>query len=135
MPCNEKCQECPRKIYVSDVTFADGTLTLNFPDTAAYLNGCKYCFVITTALPDEATVNAPVVVTVGAGTTEFPLLTRCGTQVIVQQLRSRRRYPFKVNTTAIGGNVTLLCCLPEVDTAPTLAALNLAPAAEGGAGA
>lgn len=132
MSCNYACKECERKVYVSDITFATGVLTLNFPDTMAYVNGCKYCFVLTTNLPDEATVNAPVVVTVGAGTTTFPLLSRCGAQVIVQQLRKRRRYPFKVSTTATGGSVTILCCLPEVD-GTTLAALN--DAVDGGAGA
>ena len=130
MSCNYACKECERKVYVADITFAAGVLTLNFPDTMAYVNGCKYCFVLTTNLPDAATVNSPVVVTVGAGTTTFPLLTRCGTQVVAQQLRTRRRYPFKVSTTATSGSVTILCCLPGVD-GTTLAALNDAP--EGGA--
>ena len=129
--CNCACKECEKKVYVSTITFAAGTLTLNFPDNMTDANGCKYCFVLTTALPDTATVNAPVVVTVGAGTTEFPLLDRCGAQVVAQQLRTRRRYPFRVSTTAAGGSVNLLCCLPEVD-GTTLAALN---AAEGGTGA
>ena len=129
MSCNTACRECDRKVYVSTITFAAGTLTLNFPDSMSYVNGCKYCFVLTTDLPDTATVNAPVVVTVGAGTTTFPLLDRCGRQVVVQQLRTRRRYPVRISTTATGGSVTVLCCLPDVD-GTTLAALN---DAEGGA--
>lgn len=129
MSCNTACRECDRKVYVSTITFAAGTLTLNFPDSMSYVNGCKYCFVLTTDLPDTATVNAPVVVTVGAGTTAFPLLDRCGRQVVVQQLRTRRRYPVRISTTATGGSVTVLCCLPDVD-GTTLAALN---DAEGGA--
>lgn len=131
MSCNNTCQECSRKVYVSDVTFAAGTLTLNFPDTVSYVNHCKYCFVITTTLPDTATINAPVVVTVGDGTTTFPLLTRCGAPVVAQQLRARRRYPFRVSTTATAGSIIILTCLPDVDN-PVLAALN---DAEGGAGA
>ena len=129
MNCNSACKECDRKVYVSTITFAADTLTLNFPDTMSYVNGRKYCFVLTTPLPDAATVNAPVVVTVGDGTTEFPLLDRCGTQVVAQQLRTRRRYPFRVGTTATGGTVTLLCGLPDVDGA-TAFALNDVP--EGG---
>ena len=129
MSCNTACRECDRKVYVSTITFAAGTLTLNFPDSMSYVNGCKYCFVLTTDLPDTATVNAPVVVTVGAGTTTFPLLDRCGRQVVVQQLRTRRRYPVRISTTATGGSVTVMCCLPDVD-GTTLAALN---DAEGGA--
>lgn len=129
MSCNTACRECDRKVYVSTITFAAGTLTLNFPDSMSYVNGCKYCFVLTTDLPDTATVNAPVVVTVGAGTTAFPLLDRCGRQVVVQQLRTRRRYPVRISTTATGGSVTVMCCLPDVD-GTTLATLN---DAEGGA--
>ena len=129
MSCNTACRECDRKVYVSTITFAAGTLTLNFPDSMSYVNGCKYCFVLTTDLPDTATVNAPVVVTVGTGTTAFPLLDRCGRQVVVQQLRTRRRYPVRISTTATGGSITVMCCLPDVD-GTTLATLN---DAEGGA--
>ena len=74
-------------------------------------------------IPLEATIAAPVVVTVGAGTTEFPLLTRCGAQVVAPQLRNRTKYKVRVNTTASGGSLSVLCGLPDTD-APTLAALN-----------
>ena len=129
MKCNN-CNECCRKAYVSTVTFAEGTLTLNFPDNISYTDGCKFCFVITTALPDGVTINAPVVATVGAGTTTFPVLDRCGAQVVAQQLRTRRRYPFRVSTNATSGSIVLLGCLPSVEST-ALAALN--DAAEGGA--
>ena len=131
MYCNS-CNECARKVYVSDATFADGTLTLNFPDTISYADGCKFCFVITTALPDTATINAPVVATIGTGTVEFPVLTRCGAQVVAQQLRSRRRYAFRVSTNTTGGSIIVTYCLPEIESV-NLAALNEAVA--GGAGA
>lgn len=128
MKCNN-CNECSRKVYVNTATFAAGTLTLNFPDNISYADGCKFCFVITTALPDTATLNAPVVATIGAGTTEFPLLDRCGAQVVAQQLRTRRRYPFRVSTNATSGSIVLLGCLPEIESV-NLAALN--DAATGG---
>ena len=129
MRCNS-CRECPRKAYVNTVTFAAGTLTLTLPDNISYTNCGKFCFIITTALPDAATVNAPVVAVVGDGTTEFPVLDRCGAQVVAQQLRTRRRYPFRVSTNATSGSIVLLGCLPDVEST-TLAALN--DAAEGGA--
>ena len=132
MSCNTACRECSRKIYVSTITFAADTLTLNFTDTMSYVNGSIYCFVLTTNLPDAATVNSPVVVTVGDRTTEFPLLDRCGRPVVAKQLLTRRRYPIRVSTTATGGSITVLCGLPETD-GTTLAALN--DAVEGGAGA
>ena len=132
MRCNRcnSCRECACKAYVNTVTFADGTLTLTLPDNISYTNGGRFCFIITTPLPDEATVNAPVVAVVGTGTTEFPVLDRCGAQVVAQQLRTRRRYPFRVSTNATSGSVVLLCDLPDVDNT-VLAALN--DAAEGGA--
>ena len=133
MRCNNycgNCDECERKIYVNTATFAAGTLTLTLPDDISYNNGCKYCFIITTALPEERTVNAPVVAVIGTGTVEFPLLTRCGAQVVAQQLRTRRRYPFRVSTSATSGSIVILRCLPDVENT-TLAALN--DAAEGGA--
>lgn len=128
--CCGNCDECRSKAYVSTVTFADGTLTLNFPDTISYADGCKFCFVIATALPDGVTLNAPVVATIGTGTTEFPLLDRCGAQVVAQQLRTRRRYPFRVSTNATSGSIVLLGCLPQIESV-NLAALN--DAVEGGA--
>lgn len=130
MNCCNSCDECKRKVYISEAAFADGTLTLTLPDDASYNDGCRYCFIITTALPDEATINAPVVAVIGDGTVEFPLLTRCGAQVVAQQLRTRRRYPFRVSTSATSGSIVILRCLPEVESL-NLAALN--DAVEGGA--
>ena len=125
MNCNKCgcCDECNRKVYVNTAAFADGTLTLTLPDNISYNDGCKYCFIITTALPDEATINAPVVAVIGTGTVEFPLFTRCGAQVVAQQLRTRRRYPFRVSTSATSGSIVILRCLPDVESV-NLAALN-----------
>ena len=132
MSCNQSCAECKRKIYVNTVAFTDGTLILTLPDDRSYTDGCQYCFVITTAIPDTVTRNAPVAAVVGAGTVQFPLLTRCGAQVLEQQITSRQRYPFRVSTTAAGGNLVILRALPCVERT-TLDALN--DAVEGGAGA
>lgn len=122
MACGS-CRECSRKVYVATTAFTDGNLVLTLPSTAAYNKGCKYCLIITTALPAGLTRNAPVVAVVGDGTTQFPLLTRCGAPVLEQQISPRRRYPVRVNTTASGGSLSVLCDLPEVDYT-TLAALN-----------
>ena len=132
MSCNRSCCECPRKVYVNTVAFTDGTLVLTLPDTQSYTDGCQYCFVITTAIPNTVTRNAPVAAVVGAGTVQFPLLTRCGAQVLEQQIDSRCRYPFRVVTTEAGGSLVILRDLPGVSRT-TLAALN--DATEGGAGA
>lgn len=129
--CNSCCRECSRKAYINTVEFTDGSLVLTLPDNISYSNCGKYCFIITTDLPDTATINAPVVAVVGDGTTQFPILDRCGAQVVAQQLRTRCRYPFRVSTSAASGTITILSKLPCVEI-NTLAALN---DAEGGAGA
>ena len=134
--CNGICAGCKQKVYVNTVTFTDGTLILTLPATTSYDNYCKYCFVITTALPDGITRDAPVVAIVEGGTVQFPLLTICGAQVLEQQINTRQRYPFRVATSAAGGSLTILRPLPIVETT-TLAALNdaEAPADGGGGGA
>lgn len=136
MSCCNSCSECPYKVVVSTVTLVDGALVLTLPDTQRYANGCKYCFILGTALPAGVPIDTPVSAVVGDGTVQFPLLTRCGAPVVAQQLNSRQRYPFRVATTATGGNLVILRCLPDVERV-TLAALNDAVAAvpAGGAGA
>ena len=132
MACNRSCRECPKKVYVNTVAFTDGVLILTLPADKTYTDGRQYCFVITTSIPNTVTRNAPVAAVIGTGTVQYPLLTRCGAQVLEQQLTSRERYPFRVSTTAAGGNLVILRALPCVERT-TLAALN--DAAEGGAGA
>lgn len=130
---NNSCGKlCPHFVVTTAVTFADGTLTLTLPDDVTYSDRQKYCIVIGQTIPAAATLNAPVVAVIGAGTTEFPLVTCCGAPVVSQQVSTRRRYPARVSTTAAGGTFRLLCRLPDVDST-ALTALN--DAAEGGAGA
>jgi hypothetical protein len=48
---------------------------------------------LTEPIPDTATITAPVVITIGAGTVAYPLLSRCGGQVTAASLRSGYSYP------------------------------------------
>lgn len=121
---NNKCGKlCDHFVVTTAVAFADGTLTLTLPDDVTYSNGEKYCIVIGQNRPDTTTLNAPVVAVIGTGTTEFPLLTRCGAPVVAQQVGTRRKYPAYVTTTATGGTFKVLRDLPCVE-ATTLNALN-----------
>ena len=114
MACKNICKLCDRLIISQAVTFADGTLTINLP-AGSYANGCKYCIVIAQTIPAETTITAPVVVTIGDGTEEYPL-TGCNcAQLIACQIRTRTKYAAKVATTATGGTFRLLgkpCCGP-----------------------
>ena len=131
---NNTCGKlCDHFVVTTAVAFADGTLTLTLPDDITYGNCEKYCIVIRQTIPDTTTINAPVVAVIGTGTTEFPLLTRCGAPVVAQQVSTRHKYPVLVATTAAGGSLKVLRDLPYVESA-SLGALNDA-VAEGGAGA
>lgn len=115
MACKPVCKLCDKLIISQAVTFADGTLTINIP-AGSYGDGRKYCIVIAQAIPDATTINAPVVVTIGAGTAQYPL-TKCDcSQVTACGIRTRTRYSTVVSTNATGGVFKLLgrtCCAPN----------------------
>lgn len=112
--CANVCKLCKKLIISQAVTFATGTLTVNIPD-GTYNNCEKYCLVIAQAIPDTATINAPVVVTIGTGTTTFPLVDCTGTPVTAGAIRTRTRYATRVNTTTTGGSFRLLGRLCSVN--------------------
>lgn len=132
MSCKPVCKLCDRLILSQAITFAAGTLTINLP-AGSYSNGCKYCIVLAQAIPAATTITAPVVITIGAGTEEYPLTNRCCAQVTACALRTRTRYSVVVSTSAVGGSFKMLgrgCCAPD----NALAAIDgTAPVVEGGA--
>lgn len=128
---NYICHLCPRLILSQAVTFAAGTLTINLP-AGSFNNGSKYCIVVAQAIPAEATITAPVVVTIGEGTETYPLTNRYGAQVTAAMIRTRTKYATCVSTTSTGGAFRMLgmprgCCpitnnLDAIDgTAPAAA--------------
>ena len=133
MACNDNyiCHLCPKLILSQAVTFADGTLTINLP-AGSYNAGQNYCIVVAQAIPAATTITAPVVVTIGTGTEEYPLTNRFGVQVTANLIRTRTKYATCVSTTATGGAFRMLgmpkgCCpvtsnLTAIDgTAPAAA--------------
>lgn len=118
---------CRRLVLSQSVTFADGTLTINIP-AGSYANGERYCLVIAQAIPAETTITAPVVITIGDGTVEYPLQTRCCAPVTACGIRTRTRYATVVATSPTGGVFKMLgspACSPDYSlaaidgTAPT----------------
>lgn len=71
MACKTSCKLCDRLVISQTVTFTGGNVVVNLP-AGSYRNGCKYCIVIAQAIPATATINAPVVVTIGTGTELYP---------------------------------------------------------------
>lgn len=115
MACKNVCRVCDRLTVSRTVTFAGGVLTINIPE-GSYRNGCKYCIQIEQAIPAEATITAPVVITIGDGTVEYPLTGCDCAQVTACALRTRTLYSVRVATTATGGTFKMLgrgCCAPN----------------------
>lgn len=132
MACKPVCRLCDRLVISQGVTFAGGVLTINLP-AGSYQNGEKYCIVVAQAIPDTATINAPVVITIGTGTVQYPL-TKCNcAQVTACGIRTRTRYSTVVSTSATGVSFRMLgkpCCTPS-NALPAID--GTAPAVGGGA--
>ena len=132
MACKPVCKLCDRLVLSQAVTFDGTSLVINLP-AGSYNDGCKYCIVVAQAIPAATTITAPVVITIGTGTVQYPLTNRCCAQVIACGIRTRTRYAVRVATDATGGTFKMLgnpCCSPS----NALAAIDgTSPAAEGGA--
>lgn len=112
MSCKSVCRLCPRLVLSQSVTFTGGNLVINLP-AGSYNNGQKYCIVVAQAIPDTVTRNAPVVITIGTGTEQYPLTNRCCAQVTEQAINSRTRYSVLVSTNSTGGSFRMFgnpCC-------------------------
>ena len=107
MACKPVCKLCDHLIISQAVTFAGGNLIINLP-AGAYNNGEKYCIVVAQVIPAATTINAPVVITIGAGTQQYPLTNRCCAQVTACGIRTRTRYSALVSTSSTTGTFKLL---------------------------
>ena len=85
----------PRSITEESIAFATGTLTINIPQRA-YNAGCPYFLRIVDEIPDETTIGAEVVITIGESTVEYPLLGCNGVALTAENLRSGYSYPVTV---------------------------------------
>lgn len=130
MSCKPICRVCDKFVATNNITFTGGVLILNLP-AGAYLNNTKYCIFLNQPIPTTATIGANVVVTIGTGTVQYPLVKRNCRPATPCNLRTRHRYSVCVETTATGGIFRLLgdpCCAPSNaltsinGTAPTAAA-------------
>ena len=128
------CRLCDRLIISQTVTFTAPNLIINLP-AGAYQNCERYCIVVAQAIPEAATINAPVFISIGDGTELYPLNQCNGVQATASGIRTRTRYATKVTNTATGGAFRLLgkiCCYPT----DSLTSIDgTAPAAAGGDGA
>ena len=113
MNCFKLCNNLVISDAVTVVT-VDGvdTLVIDVP-TTTFANGCKYDIVVAQTIPDTATINMPVAISIGGDTTTVYPLVRCDcVQITACAIRARTRYPVLVATNAIGGVFKVLRKLP-----------------------
>ena len=106
------CGCCSHFYKSNSVTVSDNVLIINIPQDT-FSNKEKACICLTQSIPDTATSAMQVVVTIGTGSTQYPLLNACGSTVQADQLRSRRVYHTKVSTqpaSFVLCNNRELCC-------------------------
>ena len=117
MACKNVCRLCNRLIISTAVAFTNGNLVITIPE-GSYNNNEKYCIVIAQAIPQTVTINAPVVIQIGAGTQLYPLTTRNCAAVTACGVRTRTKYSTIVQTSADSGVFRLLgnpSCTPNYD--------------------
>lgn len=102
MSCIKNCRLCNNFIISQAVTFDGTSLVVNLPQRA-YNDDSKYCIVIAQTIPATATINAPVVFTIGTDTTQYPFLNRCCEPILAPQVRTRRIYKTLVSTSISDG--------------------------------
>lgn len=115
MSCKTICKLCDKLVISQSVTFSDGNLIIDLP-AGSYNDGCKYCIVVAQSIPATTTINAPVVITIGTGTQQYPLLKCDCSQATACAIRTRTRYSTCVETTPTSGVFKLtgkICCAPN----------------------
>lgn len=129
--CVQNCKLCDKFILSQAITFDGTNLVVNLP-AGSYRNCQKYCIVLAQTIPEETTINAPVVFTIGDGTTLYPFLNCDCTPIFASQVRTRRIYATRVNTAVDTGVFKYIgkCKLPSNATT-TIQALPVEEAAAG----
>ena len=111
------CKLCSRSIISQSITFDGTSLVVNLPNDN-YGNKQKYCIILAQSIPDETTINAPVIFTIGTGTVQYPFVNNDCTPILASQVRTRRVYRTKVSTGVNDGVFKYVgdCCLPSNST-------------------
>lgn len=115
MSCNTRCNICERIVFSNSITVAGETLVINIAN-GSYADCQKFCLILIQNIPDTATINMPVGITIGTDTTVYPMVRCDCTQVTACALRTRTRYPMKVATTATSAVFKVLrnlSCAPD----------------------
>lgn len=121
----------PRSVTPVEITFAADTLTINLPQRS-YNSGGPYFLRLDAEIPTDATIGALVVITIGEGTVEYPLLDCQGVQITAERLRSGYSYPIAVVGTNANGAFKIISPLIYRKYNAAVSLDGTAPATEGG---
>lgn len=130
MACKPVCCLCDKIRISTAVNVVGGNVVVNIP-AGSYNNNEKYCVIVAQNIPAAAPIGANVLISIGGGTVQYPLLDCNCRPVNVCAIRTRTRYSVRVETTATGGVFRMIgrgCCapnnnLPSINgTAPTASA-------------
>lgn len=115
------CLFCRNFVGSSSITVVGTSLVVNIP-ASVYNNGAKLCLGIAQDLPDEATINMPVVVTIGTDTTQYPLVKCNGNAVVASDVSVRDMYKVKVQINSASTVFRVLnvmhCCNNYISSIP-----------------
>jgi hypothetical protein len=135
---NSKCELCYNLTISTSVSVVAvggvDTLVIDIPAGGCYCNGKKICLVIAQTIPETATINQPVAISIGGDTTVvYPIVDKCCRQTTACQFRTRKKYPLRIQTnatTAVFKSLGGLSCCPtyQLDAIPAPAMATPAPA-------
>ena len=111
MSCQNTKHLCNRLVISESVTFTNNTLVINLP-AGNYNDREKYCIVVAQNIPDTTTITAPVEISIGGGTTTYPLVNCDCTNVYACSINKRTRYSVCVHTNISSGVFKLLGKIP-----------------------
>ena len=118
--CINNCQLCRNLVISTSVTVVTvdetDTLVIDVPD-GIYSNKCKVCLVIAQTIPNTATVNMPVAISIAGDTTNvYPIVDGCCTPITACSIRTRKKYPLRIktnSTSAVFVSLGGLSCAPN----------------------
>ena len=117
--CIKNCSLCKKLIISQAINFdaTTNTVIVDLP-LGSYGNCMNYCIVFAQSIPTSATINSPVVFSIGGGATQYPFVYCDCTPILASQIRTRTKYKVKVNTAVNSGVFKYIgnCCLPSNTT-------------------
>ena len=119
MECIRDCKLCNRLVLSTAINYDATTdrVLVGLP-ADVFANGQKYCIVLAQAIPTAATINSQVFFTIGTNPTQYSFVDRCCTPIYATQIRTRKIYSVKVNTSIDTGVFKYVgSCLPSANRA------------------